>query len=404
MNNKSKPKRGDNFQIRIICYALQSLLITVMIGILAWGMIQLGIYVLGEQNHNQQNSYLNEENRNAETNRIMNYSLTGSPKEQNEVSHNDTGRVIINATITVTIGVIIFMVVFLYYIRRYYRYIDEITEGIERIAHGDFETKIPVRYSDEMSYLAETVNHLSVSIQKMIAMQKENEQSKNELITSVAHDLRTPLTSIIGYLELARRDTVTDEKTRQNYIKVAFTKAERLQTLIEDLFTYTQFSFGKVTLRNSKLDMVKFLEQIAEEFYPLFKENDLLYTFHTNVKKAFVCGDGDLLYRVFANLYSNAVKYGKSGERIETYLEENEEDIKIRIVNYGQLIPKEDIEHIFERFYRVDNSRSGQTGGSGLGLAIAKNIITMHGGTIEAESNIGGTTFTVTMNRYKEIG
>ena len=402
INNVRQHKAEENFQKRIIRYAILSLLITILIETMVFGIIRLGGYVFShQQTANDMNvemqSNISEYNVLAEAPmRAKTNDLDESPNQ----SFLDTkeGNLVV-AGICLVSGTVLFTCLFLFYLQRYYRYIAEITDGINRIALGDFESKIPVRYKDELSSVADTVNRLSVSIQKMIVMQKENEQSKNDLITSVAHDLRTPLTSIIGYLDLVRLGKVTDESTKEKYVGIAYHKAKRLQNLIEDLFAYTQLSFGTVTLRNSELDMVKFLEQIAEEFYPIFKESNLEYTFHTRVAKAVVFGDGDMLERVFANLYGNAVKYGKDGQKVEASLVEKEDTFEISITNYGKLIPKEEIENIFERFYRVDNSRSDETGGTGLGLAIARNIVVMHGGSITATSNIGGTTFTVTLNK-----
>lgn len=401
INYVKKYKVEETFQKRIIRYAVLSLLITILVEVAVFGVIRLGGYVFSQQTTNdfdiEMQSDMARYNALADTPNMAKSNVLEEIPEQSFLDSKE--GVLVVAVIGMVSGVILFTCLFIFYLQRYYRYIAEITEGINRIAGGDFESKIPVRYMDELSSVADTVNRLSVSIQKMIAMQKENEQSKNDLITSVAHDLKTPLTSIIGYLDLVRLGKVTDENIKQKYVGIAYNKAKRLQNLIEDLFAYTQLSFGTVTLRNSELDMVKFLEQIAEEFYPILKDSNLEYTFHTGVAKAVVYGDGDMLERVFANLYGNAVKYGKDGEKVEASLEEKEDTFEIRITNYGQLIPKEEIEHIFERFYRVDSSRSGETGGTGLGLAIAKNIVVMHGGSITATSNVGGTTFTVTLNK-----
>lgn len=402
INYVKKYKVEENFQKRIIRYAVLSLLITILVEVAVFGIIMLGGYVISLQ---QTSNDLDVEMQSdmAQYNALADTPMMAKSNVQEEIQEESfldkQEGVLVVAAIAMISGAILFTCLFIFYLQRYYRYIAEITEGINRIAGGDFESKIPVRYKDELSSVADTVNRLSVSIQKMIAMQKENEQSKNDLITSVAHDLKTPLTSIIGYLDLVRLGKVTDENIKQKYVGIAYHKAKRLQNLIEDLFAYTQLSFGTVTLRNSELDMVKFLEQIAEEFYPILKDSNLEYTFHTGVAKAVVYGDGDMLERVFANLYGNAVKYGKDGEKVEASLEEKEDTFEIRITNYGQLIPKEEIEHIFERFYRVDSSRSSDTGGTGLGLAIARNIVVMHGGSITATSNVGGTTFTVVLNK-----
>lgn len=402
INYVKKYKVEETFQKRIIRYAVLSLLITMLVEVAVFGVIRLGGYIFSHQQTTndfdiEMQSDMARYNALADTPIMAKSNVLEEIPEPSFLDRKE--GVLVVAVIGMVSGVILFTCLFIFYLQRYYRYIAEITEGINRIAGGDFESKIPVRYKDELSSVADTVNRLSVSIQKMIAMQKENEQSKNDLITSVAHDLKTPLTSIIGYLDLVRLGKVTDENIKQKYVGIAYHKAKRLQNLIEDLFAYTQLSFGTVTLRNSELDMVKFLEQIAEEFYPILKDSNLEYTFHTGVAKAVVYGDGDMLERVFANLYGNAVKYGKDGEKVETSLEEKEDTFEIRITNYGQLIPKEEIEHIFERFYRVDSSRSGETGGTGLGLAIARNIVVMHGGSITATSNVGGTTFTVTLNK-----
>lgn len=397
MNNKE-----ENFQTRIIRYAILSLLITILVEVMVLGILCLGGYIFSDKKTDIMTS--TEITQEADKNTIMNNKFMAEEAkpvdEMPEHSFLDSkeGTFLVIA-VCLVLGAALFTCLFIVSIKRYYRYIEEITEGINRIAGGDFETKIPVRYKDELSLVADTVNGLSVNIQRMIAMEKENEQSKNELITSIAHDLRTPLTSIIGYLDLVRLGKVTDEDMKKKYVDIAYHKAKRLQNLIEDLFAFTQFSFGKVTIRNCDIDMVKLLEQIAEEFYPIFKESNLEYTFYTKVSRAIVCGDGDLLARVFANLYGNAAKYGKVGEKVEVCLGEKGNTYEIRITNYGQLIPEDDIEHIFERFYRVDSSRSGETGGTGLGLAIAKNIVVMHGGSITAKSNIGGTTFTVILNK-----
>ncbi len=400
INFVKKYNKEESFQARIIRYAILSLMITILIEMMVFGIFHLGGYIFRpKQSGNEMKIDVTQEEKKYTI--LNNNSTIGeiNPEEERPNTTLGNNSTFVIAAICLVSGAVLFTFLFIYYIKRYYRYIEEITEGISRIAGGDFETKIPIRYKDELSSVADTVNCLSVNIQQMIAIQKENERSKNELITSIAHDLRTPLTSIIGYLDLVRLGKGTDEEMKKNYVNIAYHKAKRLQSLIEDLFAYTQYSFGKVTIRNCDLDMVKLLEQIAEEFYPIFKESNLEYSFHTKVAKAVVCGDGDLLARVFANLYGNAAKYGKAGEKVEVYLEEKEDTYEIRITNYGQLIPEDDIEHIFERFYRVDSSRSGETGGTGLGLAIARNIVVMHGGSITATSNIGGTTFTVTLNK-----
>jgi len=145
----------------------------------------------------------------------------------------------------------------------------------------------------------------------------------------------------------------------------------------------------------TEVDIVKLLNQLVDEFYPSFKENNLEYEFSASVISAVIRADGDLLARAFANLISNAIKYGSGGKRIIINLLKKDDGIIVTVTNFGDIIPEEDLERIFTRFYRVESSRSSETGGSGLGLAIAQSIIEMHGGRIYAKSDADATVFTV---------
>jgi signal transduction histidine kinase len=231
-------------------------------------------------------------------------------------------------------------------------------------------------------------------IKEIMENERRSEYAKNELITSVAHDLRTPLTSIIGYLDLVSSKELTQD-TQMKYIGIAYNKSKRLEKLIEDLFTYTKFNFGEVKPTYTEVDIVKLLNQLVDEFYPSFAECRLEYKFTTTNPSAVIKADGDLLARAFANLISNAIKYGRDGKNILIDLSKVDIGVIITITNFGDIIPKEDLERIFQRFYRVESSRSSETGGSGLGLAIAQSIIEMHGGVISAKSDSEGTVFTV---------
>ena len=265
------------------------------------------------------------------------------------------------------------------------------------MASGNFQVEFPVRRDDELSMMARGLNKMTGDINRMMENERNTEYAKNELITSVAHDLRTPLTSIIGYLGLVANKEGLEPETRQKYVAVAYEKAMRLERLIEDLFSYTKVSFGQITLRKSTLDMVKLTEQLLDEFYPSIQQAELTSTFTTSEKQMLTLVDGDLMARAIANLISNAIKYGRDGKILKVELKKKGSSIQLMVTNFGQMIPEEDLAHIFDKFYRVEGSRSMDTGGTGLGLAITRNIVRMHGGTVEARSDYSGTVFTVTL-------
>jgi signal transduction histidine kinase len=305
------------------------------------------------------------------------------------------------AVFTIAIGIILFITYFLLLTKKFVTYIKEIAEGINEISLGNLDNRIEIKNEDEFALIADKLNQMADDIKRIMENERRSEYAKNELITSVAHDLRTPLTSIIGYLDLVSSKPL-DEATRKKYVEIAYSKSKRLENLIEDLFTYTKFNFGEVKPSYTEVDMVKLIDQLLDEFYPSFTENQLEYEFKTSHFSAVIKADGDLLARAFANLISNAIKYGKAGKSIHLDLNKYENGVVVSITNYGEIIPKKDLELIFRRFYRVESSRSSETGGSGLGLAIAHSIVEMHGGTIKAESETTGTVFTVTLKNIAE--
>ena len=293
----------------------------------------------------------------------------------------------------VLLGILIFSGTFLLLQRKSLKYIEKIASAVQNIAEGDLTTQIEVEGDDEFSLMAANLNRMGEEIRVLMEKERESERTKNELITNVAHDLRTPLTSIIGYLELLSKGIPLPQEMQQKYIEIVYTKAKRLEKLIEDLFGFTKV--GKVSMNVGNVDIVKLLGQLLEEFYPSFADKDLIYELVSNVPAQVITADGNLLARLFDNLINNAIKYGAEGKKVLVQVTAEEEIVTVSVTNYGFVIPADELPFIFNKFYRVEQSRSTQTGGTGLGLAIAKNIVDMHGGTINVASDLNGTVFTV---------
>ena len=282
-------------------------------------------------------------------------------------------------------GIAIFSVTFFALQERSMRYISRISSAIQNISEGDLNTK------------------MVGDIRNLMDKEREAERTKNELITNVAHDLRTPLTSIIGYLELLSGKVEIPAEMQKKYIDIAYAKSKRLEKLIEDLFGFTKMNYGKVAMHVSKVDIVKLLSQLLEEFYPSFKDKNLSYELQSNVPGKVITADGNLLARLFDNLINNAIKYGADGKRVLVQIHAEEEVVTVSVTNYGYVIPADELPLLFNKFYRVEQSRSTNTGGTGLGLAIAKNIVDMHGGTIQVTSDLNGTVFTVRLRTNFDI-
>lgn len=297
--------------------------------------------------------------------------------------------------LAVAFAVVFFIMYFLILTRGIIKDMEYISTGISQIVSGDMKEKLKVDRDDEIGEIAVQVNKMSDDIKRLMESEREALQTNKDMITCVAHDLRTPLTSVLGYLQLATDTEKYSDEERQHYAHIAMKKANRLQGLIEELFSYTKLMSGEITLHLNEIDIVKLVEQMIEEFYPLFNENNLECTLRRNIDSLILNVDGELMARAVQNLISNAIKYGKDGKRVFIELEKFEHEVQIRVTNFGLVIPQESIGHIFDKFYRVEESRSSQTGGSGLGLNIAQQIAVLHGGTIDVTSGSDGTCFTI---------
>ncbi|MCM3204692.1 sensor histidine kinase [Paenibacillus illinoisensis] len=293
----------------------------------------------------------------------------------------------------IMIGVLAFVLFFFLFTRRVMLVLDEITDGIQEVAKGELSHRIEVKTSDEFGVVAASINQMAEQLQQSLQEERSAVAAKNDLITGISHDLRTPLTSILGFLEYIEKDRYQDEIEMRYYVSIAYEKSLTLRKLIDDLFEYTRVSGGSLPLSLTPLNLNPFLMQLAEEFAPMLEEAGMTYKITGGQEPLWIMAAPGELVRAYENLFSNAIRYGAQGKVVEIALSLDEGEAVVRISNYGESIPAQDLPHLFERFYRVDKSRSRDTGGTGLGLAIAKSMIELHHGRIAAFSENGRTDF-----------
>lgn len=278
-------------------------------------------------------------------------------------------------------------------LKKSYSYISELENASKQLLDKNIDF---IQLRPELSDIADKMNHLKREAEKNEQLAKESEQRKNDLIVYLAHDLKTPLTSVIGYLELLKEAPDLPINQRAKYTNITLDKAYRLEELMNEFFEIARFNDTKIVLMKKNLNLKLMLEQIIDEFYPLTNEQNkkIIIKCNNNIN---CYADPDKLSRAFNNVIKNAISYSFENTNIEinAYTENN--IINISIKNEGYTIPKEKLESIFEKFYRLDNARNTTTGGAGLGLAIAKEIITLHGGNITAKSQNNITTFTLSL-------
>lgn len=283
---------------------------------------------------------------------------------------------------------------FFFLARPYLKYFDEISNGIHHLANGDFSNQVRVSSNDEFGYIAREINVASEKLKEAVERGDFAESSKDQLIVNLAHDLRTPLTSVLGYLDLILKDENLTKEQIKHFSTIAFTKSERLEILIDELFEITRMNYGMLQIEKRPIDISELLIQLDEELYPLLEKKGLEARLNMDSHLP-INGDGKLLARVFENLLTNAIRYGYDGKFVDVNGYIDHEEVVVQIINYGDSIPEEDLPYLFDMFYTGDKARSEQQGGTGLGLFIAKNIIEQHDGTISAESNVIRTIFEV---------
>lgn len=312
------------------------------------------------------------------------------------------------------ISFIVFVEIFFKLIDFTIEYIRKLRRSIQQVTSGNYGVQCEVEYDDELGSLAANINVLSKTL---LAKEKESEKlkekekaaldiernaerQKNELITNVAHDLRTPLTTIVGYLELIKDDSALSKEDVHTYSGIAYEKSIRLQEMMDDLFEFTKLDNADIKLNKSMINLSGLIMQMTDEFYPSFKDCNITPIVDLPEENIYVQGDGQLLARVFDNLISNALKYGYHNTDLKIEVSGDEKYATVKVINHGDTIAPEDIPLLFNKFYRTDSSRNSKTGGTGLGLAITKNIVDLHHGDISVTSDDQITTFIVKFNRY----
>lgn len=292
------------------------------------------------------------------------------------------------------------LVVYWRLIRRYHQYqLHHIITELHYIAQGHFDHRIPFNIKGDQQNVVTSVNALVDSAIQSMNDERQIEKSKDELITNVSHDLRTPLTSIIGYLGLIEDKQYHSEEDLLKYTHTAYEKAKQMKSLVDDLFEYTKVRQVGTPVNIMNVNLDQMLEQLAASFELEASHKHITVTADTKPANLMIEADAEKLGRVFSNLVANGLKYGATATYIHLKARVVNTDVVITISNDGTPIPEKSLSHLFERFYRVEESRSKATGGTGLGLAIVQSIVELHHGTVKATSNEQETCFIVTLPR-----
>ncbi len=302
---------------------------------------------------------------------------------------------IFNGTIYYILGVITFLLIYTAITYKKFSSLSKIVQYLESMSKGELDSSIKVKSKGDIGQAAENINEIVKKLKNITIEERNAQQTKTDLITNVSHDLRTPLTSIIGYLNLIEDGKYKDEVELMYYINIAHEKSLNLKVLINDLFDLTKMQNKTQTINKQNLDLIEFIKQLISQLSIQFKECNMEYRLEFKVDKLMINVDPMMLVRAFENLITNALRYGGEGRYIDIVVSKEEDKAIIQFINYGEPIPIVDLPHIFDRFYRVEKSRNSFEGGSGLGLAITKNIIETHGGEISVSSDSNNTTFEV---------
>lgn len=284
------------------------------------------------------------------------------------------------------------------YLKFFTKYFNEIDQGIDTLIDRSKEASM----SAELYPISEKINRIRNELEVKEQEAQEANRRKDDLVMYLAHDIRTPLTSVIGYLDLLEEAPDMPAAQRIKYTRIALDKADRLEKMVNEFFEITRFNAQQTELQKENIDLSYMLMQLTDELTPVLEANG--NTVHVDAADDLtVYGDPDKLARVFNNVLKNAASYSTPNTEIQISAKEVENGVRITFQNAGKTIPAEKLASLFDRFYRADEARTSQTGGTGLGLAIAKEIVTLHGGTITASSINDTITFTITLPLGKSL-
>lgn len=287
--------------------------------------------------------------------------------------------------------------------RRYHLYLmNHIIGEFHYIAQGHLDHRIPFRLKGSEQHVITSVNALVDSAVQSMDDERKIEKSKDELITNVSHDLRTPLTSIIGYLGLIEDKQYQNEEDILKYTHIAYEKAKQMKNLVDDLFEYTKVQQHGVPVNIMWVDLNQLLEQLTASFALEADRRGIKISSKVVPNPLMIEADPEKLGRVFNNLVANAFKYGNGACYIRITAHQEQDKVVVKVANDGTPIPEKAQSHLFERFYRAEASRSRATGGTGLGLAIVKSIVDLHHGQVTVSSDADETAFIVTLPLKQE--
>lgn len=303
-----------------------------------------------------------------------------------------------NLVIFCVIAGVVFIICYYFYLIA--KLFEKMIKAVDQVYQGD---------SDELVALPEILREVEKQLNQLMISAKENrlrmeqlQKQKNDLIMYMAHDLKTPLTSVIGYLSLLHDEKEIQAETRERYLKIALQKSYRLEELINEFFEITRIGYSDIILSKSRVNFTRMTEQMLYEFKPVFEQKNLNYTLEY-ARDIYAEIDVEQMERVFDNLLKNIVNYSFEGSGVNVSLGVENGMMTCILVNHGETIPKEKLEHIFEQFYRMDSARESRTGGTGLGLAIVKRILELHGGGISCESENERILFRIFLPVSEEV-
>ncbi|MFF2286407.1 ATP-binding protein [Peribacillus butanolivorans] len=274
------------------------------------------------------------------------------------------------------------------------KYLHLITQSVQIIANGKLGSTIEIKGNDELSQLAENINYMSKELENKFKHERQIENANHELITNISHDLRTPLTSIIGYVDLLRKKEYRDDEQLDDYLETIYSKSQNFKELINELFGYTKLTSPDLKLNFTEVELGGLSEQIVGEYMPILEKEGLDIQKSITKEDILISMDVEKIVRVYDNLLMNVIKYSMKPSIIKINLHMVGIKAILSVSNQVKNLPVQDVNKLFERFYRGDKERK-EDGGAGIGLAISRRIIELHGGTIEADYKEGWLTFTI---------